>query len=761
MRDHQRELGVRLPKPRTHTQAQHALITSFADDGTLYSGEEGKLVRALALITSEFCVASGAKLNERKTRILSTVRDTTLIQSHLQEQYLKGNEWIKSLGGIYSENVRATDRYDTVIHKIRLRMTRLQHRKPSLAARVLYSNTLLSSCLWYFAYFIPPTPPQVKQFDALVKGMLWSKSPGETKAPVIINMARMSARKDAGGQGVLMPSDMLPSIQADMVNRALRGRGKWWCLFLDIFLEQAMPSYKGVDALLSTSTQVFLQRHSAFWAAAVRSWQFHHWAASPIWRRHRESVGAIPVFGTDSILTQSLGHIISEYTPAVTLLQSLGMVYATDYWDYNTLKPAEVDDTLFRLRSHMTSHNVLISQMRPVLTRILSLFQHYLYNAVYLPLRLCATTVGDSPRVQEYWGERSGKYAGKVYRVVSRARDIPEDFCTCTHGNIIHLHLFESNGGCGDTNTLLPHGRRKVCSCKLSKLITNNTHTWAYGMESVTVLDIPHLYSGMDLSVLSPVREIRLDRHARRHTTLTPQPAAAIAWVHELATPFTPQWPGLWQALSRAQISGQARTVMYKLMHMRLPLRTSTHIALWYNTTRDCTLCEETPETHSHLFYECVCVSAVWRCAYRLIRRLGLPEFADESASTALLGFLPPRPVVPPLQWNTTDPPSKPALARWAAMTWAEVRGMAIHAIWSARNCILHENALPDDATLSSYTKHAFWRQARHVLVGKRWPHLEDQQRSKDRSIYFKYIWRNATPLVNSSLKLKAVFQRT
>ena len=196
-------------------------------------------------------------------------------------------------------------------------------------------------------------------------------------------------------------------------------------------------------------------------------------------------------------------------------------------------------------------------------------------------------------------------------------------------------------------------------------------------------------------------------------------------------------------------------------MLMRLPLRINTpHIAQWHNTTRDCTLCEETPETHSHLFYECVCVSAVWRCAYRLIRHLGLPEFADDAASTTLLGFLPPRIVTPPLQWITTDPPSKPALARWAAMTWAEVRGMAIYAIWSARNRILHENALPDDTTLSSYTKHAFWRQARLVLVGKRWPHLEDQQRSKDRSIYFRHIWKQATPLVNSSLKLKAVFQR-
>ena len=46
MRDHQQELGICLPKPRTHARSQHALITSFADDTTLYSDQEAKLAPA-------------------------------------------------------------------------------------------------------------------------------------------------------------------------------------------------------------------------------------------------------------------------------------------------------------------------------------------------------------------------------------------------------------------------------------------------------------------------------------------------------------------------------------------------------------------------------------------------------------------------------------------------------------------------------------------------------------------------------------------
>ena len=102
----------------------------------------------------------------------------------------------------------------------------------------------------------------------------------------------------------------------------------------------------------------------------VASWQYHRWAPSPVWKRHRESAGAVPVFGPDSILTKTLGHIAAEQAPAVQLLQSLGMVYATDFWESDTLRSAPVNNTFLRIRSH-------ISHMRPVLTRILSVFEHY------------------------------------------------------------------------------------------------------------------------------------------------------------------------------------------------------------------------------------------------------------------------------------------------------------------------------------------------------------------------------------------------
>ena len=110
----------------------------------------------------------------------------------------------------------------------------------------------------------------------------------------------------------------------------------------------------------------------------------------------------------NQILTKKLGHIAAEQATAVQLLQSLGMVYATDFWESDTLRPAPVNNTLLRIRSHMARHNVRVSHMRPVLTHILSLFEHYLYDSVYEVLRLCATTVGDSPRVRELWGKKSG-----------------------------------------------------------------------------------------------------------------------------------------------------------------------------------------------------------------------------------------------------------------------------------------------------------------------------------------------------------------
>ena len=218
----------------------------------------------------------------------------------LREMTLTGSDWVKSLGGLYGEEVSPEDRFDRIVEKMSVRLKRLQQYKPSFMARTLYANSLLSACLWYFVYFVPPSTTQISKFDKLIHGMLWGRKPGSTDGTARVSMARLSSMKEDGGKNILQPSVMVEAIQANMVCRAIRQRGSWWCGRLELFLELAQPHRRGMDAILLPSTPTLVARISPFWGAALRSWQKLHWYHDPRWKRHREQAGATPLFGPDA-----------------------------------------------------------------------------------------------------------------------------------------------------------------------------------------------------------------------------------------------------------------------------------------------------------------------------------------------------------------------------------------------------------------------------------------------------------------------------
>ena len=141
--------------------------------------------------------------------------------------------------------------------------------------------------------------------------------------------------------------------------------------------------------------------------------------------------------------------------PCIRLLQSLGKVYATDYWDFSTLRPTPVNDTMDAIATHMSTERITRTVMRPVLERVLSLFEYHCHSQVTEVLYKCATKVKDSPRVGEWWGARCGSHSGKVVSVVSTDKGIGPDFCECTQGDKITLQLIPALGVCGDLTQLL------------------------------------------------------------------------------------------------------------------------------------------------------------------------------------------------------------------------------------------------------------------------------------------------------------------
>ena len=125
---------------------------------------------------------------------------------------LTEHQWVKSLGGVYGELALPNARFDKVIQKMKGRMIKLQARRPSLMARVLFCNALLSSCLCFFAYFIVPSAEQMQEFDAIVWGMIWGKEPGALNTRGKKSRGIVTGSRLVRGLQVLLPSIMIPAL---------------------------------------------------------------------------------------------------------------------------------------------------------------------------------------------------------------------------------------------------------------------------------------------------------------------------------------------------------------------------------------------------------------------------------------------------------------------------------------------------------------------------------------------------------------------
>ena len=98
-----------------------------------------------------------------------------------------------------------------------------------------------------------------------------------------------------------------------------------------------------------------------------------------------------------------------------------------------------------------------------------------------------------------------------------------------------------------------------------------------------------------------------------------------------------------------------------------------------------------------------------------------------------------------------TNTPRPSTVGKWVALTWTEVRGTAINAIWTERNRLLWAASPRPAASTKNIVSH-FWRHTRLVAIGKRWPHAEDILRESDRAVFFKHIWSLASSTISSEL---------
>jgi len=657
--------GVDLP--RADGESKRIVGSQFADDTTLYAQSKAALRFSMSQIKEEFCTASGAKLNADKTRTLEVgpVPDQPIqpqqppapAWQQLELILLQEHESIKSLGANYGPNTDPSARFDIILEAIQARMGRWQARYPSLHARVLIANTLLSSCLWFFAYFISPSPAQLKRFDDVVWGMLWSKQRGGVGTRGQINRFRIAQQRSRGGLGVIIPSVMIRALRTNMVNRALMDTGRWWTPFFHHWCRSVAGGFfRGADILLQPPQQIKQAVRaipSSFWPTAITDWSVLRYSPPPMSKApHREAVGATPV------LALSLpAEVRRNPTPVVRLMVRSNLIYLSDVFDMARLEWCDALSLGALLTPHVNATTATpaetITWMRRWFRRLEKKFKD---EVDALRTNRDEATPPDGPHVGEVWADPSTQpmLVGVVHQVDSTftgplLRDGPDrDECVCgeeggSQGDCVLLEPTQHVGGAGVRATNVDEGEVAMvtcCSCVLTPVHTTDKRL--YGAMSLTNL-APNLLTaqlkggGDEAHPLTLGASVRLIRNAFMQQMAPAAaklpPVAEHKWAAELGlsnfgittyqaakqmqnveemraavnahpNPPPPQlnqllnatqstWRSRWVSISRVQLSGPLRSFLYKLMHRTLPLLHNTWRANYYGRTTNCMMCTD------------------------------------------------------------------------------------------------------------------------------------------------------------------------
>jgi len=118
------------------------VASQFADDTTVYAQSAEEALRfTLGAVQSEFCQASGARLNAMKTRTLlggdaTPPPDPVVDPLHpwraIVLNVIQEDQMLNSLRAVYSPNLPPLGRFDAIIDQVQLRMMQWQGRHPPL-----------------------------------------------------------------------------------------------------------------------------------------------------------------------------------------------------------------------------------------------------------------------------------------------------------------------------------------------------------------------------------------------------------------------------------------------------------------------------------------------------------------------------------------------------------------------------------------------------------------------------------------------------
>ena len=276
-------LGQMLQHPDNHVRGlqlpDNTFITNqmFADDTLLFlDGKIDNMDRALTVI-SRFGAASGAKLNLHKSVGLWLAQTARPWQwgEEAGLKWLLPGEVTRYLGYPFGLHIPQKDKDGKMLSQIRKHLGRWANHPLSLASRIMVSNQVVLSSIWYLASCTDLTGQALKIAKATVRNYIWSgKRESCARARVKWDTAVLPIVR--GGVKILDPQWQASALLIKLLMRGLSVGYEPWKALVRYRVAQTRQSRRGTwpsNANWIMNARNIAKQGSSMWQAVMRAWR--------------------------------------------------------------------------------------------------------------------------------------------------------------------------------------------------------------------------------------------------------------------------------------------------------------------------------------------------------------------------------------------------------------------------------------------------------------------------------------------------------
>ena len=282
----------------------------FADDTLLFlDGTKDNLDRALTVI-NRFGAASGAKLNLHKSVGLWVAKSERTWQwgEEAGLKWLPSGEVTKYLGYPFGIHIPQKEKDGKMLNQIRKHLGKWSQHPLSLAGRIMVSNQVILSSIWYLASCTDLTRKALKVAKATVRNYIWSgKRESFARARVKWDTAVLPIVR--GGIKILDPQWQASALLIKLLVRGLLVGYEPWKTLVRYRVAQTKQSRRGTwpsHANWVMNSRNIAKLGSSMWQGVMRAW---HTIQSGLEQQDPQSWAEItrqPIFG-NRLLTNDRG----------------------------------------------------------------------------------------------------------------------------------------------------------------------------------------------------------------------------------------------------------------------------------------------------------------------------------------------------------------------------------------------------------------------------------------------------------------------